>query len=136
MSMLDDIGGEASLRDLVEHFYDLVETLPEGSNLRRGHARGHGVEHARVEQFNFLKGFMGGRYYYKEKHGHMDVKLMHAHVPIRQEDADNWVLCMSQALSDEGHEGPLADRLDTVFRRVADILVNDIEDWETAGTRR
>ena len=50
MSMLEDIGGETSLRDLVEHFYDLVETLPEGSNLRRLHARGHGVEHARVEQ--------------------------------------------------------------------------------------
>ncbi len=59
--MLDDIGGEQKLRDLVELFYDMVETLPEGSNLRRLHARGHGVAHARVEQFNFLSGFMGGR---------------------------------------------------------------------------
>ena len=136
MSMLDDIGGEASLRDLFEYFYDLVETLPEGSNLRRLHARGHGVDHARVEQFNFLSGFMGGRQHYKEKHGHMDVKLMHAHVPIREKDADKWVLCMSRALNDEGHEDTLADRLTTVFRRIADILVNDVKDWETAGTRR
>ena len=104
MSMLEDIGGETSLRGLVEHFYDLVETLPEGSNLRRLHARGHGVEHARVEQFDFLSGFMGGRQYYKEKHGHMDIKLMHAHVPIRQADADNWVDLMRKALIDEGTE--------------------------------
>ena len=136
MSMLEEIGGETSLRDLVEHFYDLVETLPEGSNLRRLHARGHGVEHARVEQFDFLSGFMGGRQYYKEKHGHMDVKLMHAHVPIRQADADNWVDLMRKALIDEGHKGPNADRLNVVFRRISDMLVNDMDDWEDTGTRR
>lgn len=130
MSILDDIGGEDSLRDLVETFYDLVEALPEGSNLRRLHARGHGVAHARVEQFNFLSGFMGGRAYYKEKHGHMDVKLMHAHVPIRQSDAENWLACMRQALADEGQVGPHADKLIAVFARVALILINDVPDWE------
>ncbi|MFV2054434.1 group II truncated hemoglobin [Aliiroseovarius sp. YM-037] len=130
MSVLDDIGGEDKLRDLVETFYDLVETLPEGSNLRRLHGRGHGVPHARVEQFNFLSGFMGGRHYYKEKHGHMDVKLMHAHVPIRQVDAENWLFCMRKALADEGHTGPHIDKLNTVFERVANILINDVVDWE------
>lgn len=130
MSMLDDIGGEEKLRDLVETFYDLVETLPEGSNLRRLHARGHGVAHARVEQFNFLSGFMGGRHYYREKHGHMDVREMHAHVPIRTADADNWLECMRQALADEGHSGPHVDKLNAVFKRVAHILVNDVPDWE------
>lgn len=130
MSTLDDIGGEGNLRSLVETFYDLVETLPEGSNLRRLHARGHGVAHARVEQFNFLSGFMGGRHYYKEKHGHMDVKLMHAHVPIRASDAENWLACMRRALQDEGHEGPHVDKLNAVFTRVAAILINDVPDWE------
>jgi len=128
--MLDDIGGEDSLRALVETFYDLVETLPEGSNLRRLHARGHGVDHARVEQFNFLSGFLGGRPYYKEKHGHMDVKLMHAHVPIRQSDAENWLACMRQALDAEGHVGPHVDKLNAAFARVATILINDVPDWE------
>lgn len=130
MSVLDDIGGEDELRDLVETFYDLVETLPEGSNLRRLHARGHGIDHARVEQFNFLSGFIGGRSYYKEKHGHMDVKLMHAHVPIRQTDAENWLACMQRALDDEGHTGAHVDKLIAVFERVARILINDVPDWE------
>lgn len=130
MSMLDDIGGEDKLRELVETFYDLVETLPEGSNLRRLHARGHGVSHARVEQFNFLSGFMGGRAYYKEKHGHMDVKLMHAHVPIREVDAANWLLCMRKALAEEAHSGPHIDKLNVAFERVAKILVNEVPDWE------
>jgi hemoglobin len=136
MSALEDIGGETRLRDLVKTFYDLIETLPEGANLRRLHGRGHGIAHARVEQFNFLAGFMGGRRYYMEKHGHMDVKLMHAHVPIRQEDADNWMVCMNKALDDEGHSGEHIEKLRAVFTRVATILVNDVPDWEETGTRR
>ena len=136
MSVLEDIGGEIRLRALVETFYDLIETLPEGSKLHRLHARGHGIGHARVEQFNFLAGFMGGRRYYMEKHGHMDVKLMHAHVPIRQIDADNWMACMNQALEDEGHRGAHIDKLRAVFTRVANILVNDVPDWEATGTRK
>ncbi len=130
MSMLDDIGGETRLRDLVEAFYDLIETLPEGSNLRRLHARGHGIDHARIEQFDFLSGFLGGRPYYKEKHGHMDVKEIHAHVPIRQADAENWLKCMRQALSEEGHEGVHVEKLNAAFKRVATILINDVPDWE------
>ena len=130
MTMLDDIGGEVQLRDLVETFYDLIETLPEGSNLRRLHARGHGIEHARVEQFNFLSGFMGGRAYYKEKHRHMEGKLMHAHVPIRHADAENWLACMRKALETEGHSGPHVDELRTAFTHVANILINDVQDWE------
>lgn len=130
MTALDDLGGETRLRDLVETFCDLVETLPEGPNLRRLHRRGHGVPHARVEQFNFLPGFMGGRHYYREKHGHMNVKLMHAHVPIRQTDAENWLHCMTTALEDEGHKGPHVEKLKQVFARVATILINDVPDWE------
>ncbi len=134
MSSLEDIGGETRLRALVEVFYDLIETLPEGSNLRRLHARGHGVAHARIEQFNFLSGFLGGRQYYNEKHGHMDVKQMHAHVPIRQEDADNWLICMNRALDNEGHSGLHIDKLRSAFTRVAAILINDVHDWEQTGT--
>jgi len=130
MTGLDDLGGEAKLRSLVETFYDLIETLPEGSNLRRLHARGHGIDHARVEQFNFLSGFLGGRSYYLEKHGHMDVKLMHAHVPIRQTDAENWLFCMNEALDAEMHQGPHVEKLRGVFARVARVLINDVADWE------
>ena len=135
MSMLDDIGGEDALHALVNRFYDLVETLPEGANLRRLHGRGHGIAHARVEQVDFMCGFMGGRQHYRERHGHMDVREIHAHVPIRLQDAENWLTCMDQALQDEGQTGPHIDKLRAVLRRVALILVNDVPDWEDIGTR-
>ena len=135
MTLLDDIGGDDSLMALVNRFYDLVETLPEGANLRRLHARGHGIAHARQEQVDFMSGFLGGRQHYRERHGHMDVRLIHAHVPIRTIDAENWLACMDVALFEEDHSGSHTDKLRAVLRRVALILVNDMPDWEETGTR-
>lgn len=127
--MIDVIGGEEAVRALVETFYDLVESEPEGENLRRLHQRGQGMANARVEQFNFLCGFLGGRRFYEEKHGHMNVKLMHEHVPISAEDAENWLYCMDMALEKLGHDGPRIDPLRAAFRRVALMLVNDLGEW-------
>lgn len=126
-SVLNQIGGEDALRDLVEHFYDLVETLPEGRQILSLHLQNHGLAHTRVEQFNFLSGFMGGQQYYMEKHRHMNVKEIHAHVPIHPEDAENWLKIMDKTLSDLNHAGSHIDRLRATLRRVAMILVNNGE---------
>lgn len=128
-SILDQLGGEAALRRLVNRFYDLVETDPRGENLMRLHFRGHGLAHVREEQFDFLSGFLGGRRYYEEKHGSMEVRLMHAHVPIALEDAESWLALMDQAIADEGLTGPHVEKMRAAFRRVAMILVNDLREW-------
>lgn len=127
--MIDAIGGEDMLSKLVNDFYDLIETIPEGRNIRRLHLRGHGLDHVRGAQFDFLSGFLGGRRYFEEKHGHMNVKLMHAHVPISEQDAENWLICMDKALAMNGLHGSEIDKLRKTFRRVALLLVNDLEDW-------
>lgn len=123
--MIDSVGGEDGLHRLVEDFYDLVETLPEGETLRKLHLRGHGLAHVREEQFNFLSGFLGGRRYYEERHGHMDVRRMHAHVPIRLQDAEDWLTCMDRALAQNRRDGPEIERLRGILRRICLLLVND-----------
>jgi hemoglobin len=123
-SVLEDIGGEPALRALVERFYDLVESDPQGETIMHLHFRGHGLTHVREEQFNFLSGFLGGRRYYEEKHGKAEVRLMHAHVPIRLKDAEDWLALMDRAIADTGHTGPAVERMRTAFRRVAMVLVN------------
>lgn len=123
-TVLQRLGGEPALRKLVEVFYDVIEVDPVAVNLRKLHSRGHGIDHARVEQFNFLSGFLGGRRYYADKHGHMDVKLMHAHVPITQDDAEAWLSCMETAVNQCGYSGELKDKMMTAFRRVALVLIN------------
>jgi hemoglobin len=127
--LIERIGGEDGLRRLVEDFYDIVESSEDGTRLRKLHARGHGLAHARAEQFNFLSGFLGGRQYYFEKHRHMDLRRMHEHVPISADTAADWLRCMDQALDKGGHAGPEIDDLRATFRRICMMLVNDLADW-------
>lgn len=126
--LIDEIGGEPVLRRLVEEFYDLIETVPEGEAMRKLHQRGHGIAHVRQEQFNFLSGFLGGRRYYQEKHGHMDLRRMHGHIPISAQDAEDWLTCMDKALARNRLAGPGIDQLRDRFRKICLMLVNDLAD--------
>ena len=49
-SVVDEIGGEPVVRALVERFYDLIETAPEGARILDLHFQGHGLAHVRGEQ--------------------------------------------------------------------------------------
>lgn len=118
------VGGDEGLRNLVEAFYDIVETQPEGGELPLLHARGHGVAHSRIEQFNFLSGFLGGPGLYAKKYGHSNVREMHEHVEITAEAKDAWLKCMSMAIDRVGLPGDVKARLMTPFTRVATALVN------------
>jgi len=123
-TVVEEIGGEPVVRALVERFYDIIETAPEGARILDLHFQGHGLAHVRVEQFGFLCGFFGGRRYYAEQHGHMNLREIHAHVPIRMQDAEDWLACMQRALDDTGIQGPARARIDTAFDRAARMLVN------------
>lgn len=126
---LDDIGGEDRLLALVTAFYDRMETDPEAYPLLRLHFRGHGLDHTRQEQFDFLSGFLGGRAWYRERHGHMNLREIHAHVPIRQADADLWLKTFDAALDDCGMTGPAIEKLRATLKRAAHMLVNEVPDW-------
>jgi hemoglobin len=122
--MIDRLGGEGQVHLLVHRFYDLIESLPQGAAILAMHQRGHGLSHVRPEQFNFLCGFFGGRRYYQEEHGHMNLREIHAHVEIRRQDAEDWLAVMDRAMT----ETAVADReraeIMATFRRAALMLVN------------
>jgi hemoglobin len=122
--MIEKIGGEAKVHDLVEHFYDLIESLPQGRAIMTKHLQGHGLNHVRLAQFEFLCGFFGGRRYYQERHGHMNLREIHAHVEIRQQDAEDWLAVMDMAMADTGVVDPMKSQIAATFRRAALMLVN------------
>ncbi len=126
---LQDIGGETVLRELVETFYDRMETDPEAQSLHRLHFRGHGLSHTRQAQFEFLSGFLGGRQYYKERFGHMNLREMHSHIPIREADAELWLKTFDKALHDCKLSGPKVEKFRATLRRAAHMLINDVPDW-------
>lgn len=122
--LYDRVGGADGLRALIETFYDIVEFEPEGRVLHLLHLRGHGVTHSRIEQFNFLSGFLGGPRLYVEKYGHSDVREMHAHVEIDSEARDAWLTCMSIAVDRVGLPPSVKRELMDNFTRVAFMLKN------------
>jgi hemoglobin len=126
MTMIDQIGGEAKVMELVTQFYDLLESLPQGQAIVNMHLQGHGLAHVRPAQFDFLCGFFGGRRYYAEQHGHMNLREIHAHVEIRAEDAENWLAVMDTALADTAVAEPMRSQIMTTFRRAALMLVNAV----------
>lgn len=122
--MIDRIGGEGQVSLLVNHFYDLIETLPQGHEILQKHLQGHGLAHVRPEQFDFLCGFFGGRRYYHERHGHMNLREIHEHVEIRTRDAEDWLAVMARAMAETGTPDREADEIMATFRRAALMLVN------------
>ena len=122
--MIDRIGGEEKVHHLVDHFYDLIETLPQGKAIMEMHLKGHGLSHVRPAQFEFLCGFFGGRRYYHERHGHMNLREIHAHVEIRTQDAEDWLAVMDLAMKDTAVPAEQAAQIMAAFRRAALSLVN------------
>lgn len=123
-SLYDSIGGEEEIRRLVEAFYDIIETDPEAEELHVLHLRGHGVAHSRVEQFNFLSGFLGGPQYYVQRYGHSHLREIHVHIPIGYKERDIWLACMTKAIARVGIEAETADRLMRHLTQAAELCIN------------
>ena len=123
-NLYEAIGGEATLRKLIEVFYDIIEFEPEGEVLLVLHRRGHGVAHSRIEQFNYLSGFFGGPQLYVQKYGHSDVRLMHEHVEINAEARDSWLQCMSTAIDRVGIAPDLKEKMMGYFTKIAPLVTN------------
>ena len=123
-TIFDKIGGEPKVMELVTQFYDLIESLPQGQAIMNLHRMGNGLDHVRPAQFDFLCGFFGGRRYYLEQHGHMNLREIHAHVAITAIDAENWLAVMAMALNDTQVGEPMKSQIMVTFRRAALMLVN------------
>ena len=116
------IGGEAAVERLVKTFYDIVESDPVGASLMAMHNKGHGIAHARQAQFEFLSGFLGGPQLYLERHGHSNVRRMHAHLAIGTAERDAWLSCMEMALKAVVADPEVSSLLMGHFSRVAEAL--------------
>lgn len=123
-TLLEAVGGESGLRCLVEAFYDIIEGDAAAEALHLLHLRGHGVNHSRIEQFNFLCGFLDGSKYYVLKHGHSHLNVMHRHVPIDSRMRDLWLACMDKAFVQVGLPEETASRLRKHFAVAAESVRN------------
>ncbi len=119
------IGGEAKVRELVEHFYRHMDELPEAWEIRRLHPAD--LASSREKLFDFLSGWMGGPPLFVEKHGHPMLRRRHMPFPIGERERDQWLMCMQLALGDVVQDAALREELYAAFVRLADHMRNQAQ---------
>ncbi len=116
------IGGEAKVRELVQRFYQLMDELPEAHRIRKMHHVS--LKNSEDKLFMFLSGWMGGPQLFVEKFGHPRLRMRHMPFAIGDEERDQWMLCMTQALQEVVEDEALRKELTTAFYQVADFMRN------------
>ena len=59
----------------------------------------------------------------------MDLRRIHAHVPIGKVEAEDWLALMDRAIEETLAASPAVERMRTTFRRVSLMLVNGLGEW-------
>jgi hemoglobin len=118
------LGGEATVRKLVDRFYDHMDELPETYGIRKLHAED--LSGSRQKLYDFLTGWMGGPQLYVEKHGHPMLRRRHLPFPIGDSERDQWMHCMKLALDEVVEDAKLRAELYQAFVKVADHMRNQV----------
>ena len=116
------LGGEPGVRALVDRFYDLMDSLPEAYEIRKLHPQD--LAGSRDKLFKFLSGWLGGPPLYIQEHGHPRLRARHLPFPIGEQERDQWLLCMAQAMDELEIDEPLKQDLQTAFSQTADHMRN------------
>ncbi|MGZ5064322.1 MAG: group II truncated hemoglobin [Usitatibacter sp.] len=116
------IGGDAKVRELVERFYDLMELEPGYRRLREVH--GSSLAGAREKLYLFLSGWLGGPPLYTDRFGHPMLRARHLPFSIGNEERDQWMACMVQAMEETEVPQELRQALATAFQKTADWMRN------------
>lgn len=116
------VGGEKSVRELVDRFYDLMDEQDDLTELRQLHAKSLKV--SRDKLFMFLSGWLGGPSLYTDKYGHPRLRARHLPFSIGIEERDQWMKCMKNAMQQMSMEESLQQELLQAFFKTADFMRN------------
>lgn len=122
MTHFETIGGEEKIRQLVNRFYDLMDTQPEAAQIRSIHPPD--LTESREKLFLFLVGWMGGPPLYVTKFGHPRLRARHMPFPIGTRERDEWLWCMYRAMDELAVDPLLVEQLRRAFAQTADFMRN------------
>ena len=92
----DHIGGEPTVRKLVDRFYELMDTLPEAYGVRKLHPAD--LSGSAQKLFMYLSGWLGGPQLFVQAYGHPRLRARHLPFEIGEAERDQWLMCMRQAI--------------------------------------
>lgn len=109
ISTYQRLGGEQTVRRLVERFYELMDSLQEAKTIRALHPRD--LTGSRDKLYKFLSGWLGGPALYQEEFGQPRLRARHLPFAIGHQERDAWLLCMEKALDEVFAQQGIDDRL-------------------------
>lgn len=125
-TFFDLLGGEDkgidNIRQLVETFYDIMDSDPKAHGIRVMHQAD--LTSAREKLFMFLTGWTGGPQLYIERYGHPMLRKRHLPFAIDESARDQWMYCIIKAMHQLGYEEELIKKLATQLYGVADFMRN------------
>lgn len=121
-SAFERLGGETAVRTLVDRFYDLMDLEPAFAGIRGLHPAA--LDGSRDKLHWFLCGWLGGPDLYVQRLGHPRLRARHLPYAIGIAERDQWLACMSQAMSECGVDPAMAERLHAAFFNTADWMRN------------
>ena len=116
------LGGEAGVKRLVRRFYELMDELPEAHTVRQLHPER--LEGSAQSLFEFLSGWFGGPPLYMQKKGHPRLRMRHAPYAVGTVVRDEWMLCMTQALTEQVADEAFRAHLIETFSQMATHMLN------------
>ena len=116
------IGGEPAVKQLVHRFYELMDELPEAYAVRQLHPES--LAGSEEMLFEYLSGWLGGPNLYIEKKGHPRLRMRHAPYAIGARERDEWMLCMTQALTEQVGDEGFRQALLNQFSELASHMIN------------
>lgn len=114
--------GRANIRELVEKFYDIMETDARAAGIRAMHPAD--LTLAREKLFMFLTGWTGGPQLYVERYGHPMLRRRHLPFAIDESARDQWMSCMIQAMISLNFDTKLMENLGAQLHGLADFMRN------------
>ncbi|WP_018897200.1 group II truncated hemoglobin [Rhizobium sp. 2MFCol3.1] len=122
ITLYEAVGGDATIRALSHRFYELMDTLPEASNVRAVHPPT--LEGSEAKFYEYLTGYLGGPPVYVEKYGHPRLRSRHFIAEIGPVERDEWLLCFRQALEETVPNPKLREIILPPIERLADHMQN------------
>lgn len=116
------IGEEAALRQIVDRFYDLMQSDPAVAPLRAMHAPDLGPMRERLTEF--MTGWLGGPPVYFQRKDSRCMAMVHAPFPIDAAIRDQWLSCMYRALDDSAVSADLQASIRRALERMTEDMVN------------
>lgn len=92
-------GGESGILALVNNFYDRMDSDSRFRPISEMHPENKHLSREKLAAF--LSGWLGGPRTYQKKFGSIGIPAVHRHLPIGPDERDQWLICMTEAVSEQ-----------------------------------